>query len=384
MAKTILFFADGTWNGPGEDAGGQVTGTNVFKLFAALEGVDGAESLCCANEQERATQDAQQAAKYLHGVGDSRNWLVRGLGGAVGAGLIARIVRGYTFLSRAYEPGARIILAGFSRGAYTVRALAGLVAEHGLLDRRALDLDGDRERAYRLGAAVWLKHQRETCGFLANLELLMEDWPAFLQKVPAPGEMVAAPVEGVAVWDTVGSLGIPAFAADGERLDLFRFADTRLNPRVAWGLHAVAVDERRRDFQPTLWDADPRILQVLFPGAHSDVGGGYGETGLSDAALIWMAAALAGKGVRFRSLPAASPDPRGPAHQPWTHFPFDHLGVQARVFPPGLVLHRSVLDRLAGGPCVPEPGLAAGPYAPANLEGYLLDGGAAPGVAVAD
>src|SRR5439155_14197616 len=99
---------------------------------------------------------------YLHGVGDSRNFLVKILGGGGGAGLITRIVRGYTFVSRNYAPNDRIFLLGFSRGAYTVRALAGLIAARGLLDAGApgQNLD-DRENAYRLGSAVWFDYRRE-------------------------------------------------------------------------------------------------------------------------------------------------------------------------------------------------------------------------------
>ena len=81
----------------------------------------------------------QQAAKYLHGVGDSDNFLVKALGGALGAGLITRIVRGYTYISRTYAAGDRIFIVGFSRGAYTARALAGLIAAKGLLDATKLD-----------------------------------------------------------------------------------------------------------------------------------------------------------------------------------------------------------------------------------------------------
>ncbi|MBI3516297.1 MAG: DUF2235 domain-containing protein, partial [Proteobacteria bacterium] len=140
MAKTIVFCADGTWNGPGEADHDDKTAaaTNVFKLFLNLRGDDTHGSYLLEKEQERqlvaADGTVQQVAKYLHGVGDSDNALVKLLGGTLGAGLITRIVRGYTFVSRSYEPGDRIFLVGFSRGAYTARALAGLIAAQGLLD----------------------------------------------------------------------------------------------------------------------------------------------------------------------------------------------------------------------------------------------------------
>ena len=112
MPKNIIFCADGTWNGPGatdDDLSGQVT--NVYKMFINLDGVDDPDSALLANEQERrlvVDGTTLQCAKYLHGVGDSGNYLVKVLGGTVGAGLIARIVRGYTFISRNYEAGDKI------------------------------------------------------------------------------------------------------------------------------------------------------------------------------------------------------------------------------------------------------------------------------------
>ena len=154
----IVFCADGTWNRPGTDDSADQPSypTNVFKIFTNLAGVDDAMDIRAADEQERlATGATTQIAKYLHGVGDSDNILVKLLGGATGAGIIARIVRGYTFISRNYVPGAKIFLIGFSRGAYTVRALAGLIQAQGLLDPAQLPLATDKGQAYRLAAAVW-------------------------------------------------------------------------------------------------------------------------------------------------------------------------------------------------------------------------------------
>lgn len=394
MAKNLIFCGDGTWNGPGEDEPGARSGnpTNVFKLFSNLEGRDTPESLRLADEQERLALDAAgqpvQLAKYLHGVGDSENPLVKLLGGAFGAGLIARVVRGYTFLSRNYAPGDAICLVGFSRGAYTARALAGLVAKQGLMDAAQLDLT-DKEAAYRWGSAVWYRHQQSLHGtFMGRLESFVADLPGFLSRPPTAAQMIQVPLHVVAVWDTVGAMGIPAFAADHDRLDLFRFADTQLSPRVACGLHAVSVDEARQDFDPTFWDPDPRIIQALFPGAHADVGGGYpggAESGLSDGAFAWMRDRLAEQGLRFAAVPSlpVAPSATGTAHRPWAQFPWTHLPTGPRAFPAGLRLHRSVLDRLAAGPVVPDPGAAAEAYAPANLGAYVAQGRARDGVVMA-
>ena len=158
MAKNIVFCADGTWNGPGQDADDpkDACPSNVFKLYLSLAGQDVLDPATyrSANEQERVLKAPDgrplQVAKYLHGVGDSSNFLVKALGGAFGAGVIARIVRGYTFLSRNHEPGDRIFVVGFSRGAYTARALAGLVGAKGLIDASKHGGLADKAEAYRL------------------------------------------------------------------------------------------------------------------------------------------------------------------------------------------------------------------------------------------
>jgi len=113
MAKRIIFCADGTWSGPakqtgvepmdGDDAAGEIPPdgvTNVVKLFENLDGAITAETKALQNEHEKVLSDAAgnplQVAKYLHGVGDSKNLLIKLLGGALGLGVIGRIVRGYT------------------------------------------------------------------------------------------------------------------------------------------------------------------------------------------------------------------------------------------------------------------------------------------------
>ena len=165
MAKNIVFCADGTWNGPSEpdDDDASAPATNVFKLFLNLAGLDDPDTLTLAKEQQRTLRRCRRhraaVSEYLHGVGDSDNFLVKALGGSLGAGLITRIVRGYTFISRNYARGDRIYIIGFSRGAYTARALAGMIAAKGLLDASKVDLT-DKAMAYRLGAAVWYAYRK--------------------------------------------------------------------------------------------------------------------------------------------------------------------------------------------------------------------------------
>lgn len=395
MSKNIVFCADGTWNGPGEPDSDDKTAppTNVFKLFLNLDGKDTPGTFLLEKEQERVLQDAngvvQQWAKYLHGVGDSDNLLVRLLGGTLGAGLIARIVRGYTFISRNYVAGDKIFIIGFSRGAYTARALGGMIATEGLLDASKVDLT-DQEHAYRFGTAVWYRYRRAALQAdttkLQRLEDTVLDIPGLLDRLPSDDLLTKAPIEAIAVWDTVGALGIPEYTRTMLRIDVFRFADTSLSPVVRRGIQALAVDERREDFSPTLWDADPRITQALFPGAHADVGGGYpdddDESGLSDRTLAWMTTQLSAAGVLFAVMPAIMPhpDPRGTAHEPWLQLPWDVLPRGPRAFPAGLCLSQGVIDRINGGPVLAEPQAPATPYAPANLTAYLKGNAAAPGV----
>lgn len=378
MPKKIVFCADGTWNSPHQDENQDHTPdtTNVYKLFLRLEGDLCTESIRDADEQEKAwVQDGTtlQVAKYLHGVGDSRNPILKIMGGAFGAGVISRIVRGYTFISRNYQPGDEITIVGFSRGAYTARALAGLIASQGLL---ALPLTQDRERAYRYGAQAWYRYRRAAnqASLLAHLAEIVSDLPAFLSSLSL-GDEDLVPIESIAcvgVWDTVGAMGFPEYAGSGQRLDAFRFVDTSLSTKVQQGFHALALDEQRKDFIPTLWDAAPNVTQVLFPGAHGDVGGGYPvaerESGLSDGALIWMIDQLQAQGLTFRTTPALPlPDPAGTAHKPWAHGAWAVLPSGPRAFPAGMTLDESVAARQAAGAVLADRGEVPSPYQPGNL-----------------
>lgn len=381
MGKNIVFCADGTWNGPSDNDEGLIGRTNVYKLYANLKGTPKASDDLAEQERTVFNEGGKQVqiAKYLHGVGDSRNWLVHFLGGSIGAGLIARVVRGYTFISRNYLAGDRIYINGFSRGAYTARALAGMISTRGLLDATSVDLT-DREHAYRLGLAVWLDHRREVNahgGSLGVLRGLLESVAAPLIGHATSKLLTHVPIETVAVWDTVGSLGIPIYSCGGT-LDYFLFTDTRLPPAVRVGLHAVAADEQRMTFTPSLWDDDPRVTQVLFAGAHADVGGGYSEAGLSDGSYAWMAGKLGALGVLFSDPPAYVPRPcsLSLAHRPWIRGPWTRLGIGPRTFPHNILVKSSIIER-QNADLAPVEGLDPCKYLPENADcftrGFPLD-----------
>jgi uncharacterized protein (DUF2235 family) len=397
MPKNIVFCADGTWNGPGQADSDDPNSpaSNVFKLFLTLAGVDAPGTAQLAKEQERTLTvegEIQQVAKYLHGVGDSSNLLDRLIGGEVGVGLITRVVRGYTFVSRNYAAGDKIHLVGFSRGAYTARALAGLISAMGLLSPAVADPD-NKGAAYRAGAAIWYQWRRDVLSAMGHrldhFAEIMVDLPHFFHQPPDLTDMLQAPIEAVAVWDTVGALGIPIFSGQHAAVDVFQFADTTLNGNVRNGRHAISIDEEREDFTPTLWASDPgRIVQVLFPGAHADVGGGYptsnNESGLSDIALRWIGRELRELGMIFAPEPviAFHPDPAGTAHRPWEEPLWLALPRAARQLPPGLGLSQSVIDRINAGPVLPDPRAPAARYLPTNIDSYLSGNAAASGVTV--
>ena len=237
MPKTIVFCADGTWNGPEDATGASVIDsadvhgellssavTNVVKLYAGLAGQATPESVRLGDEQEKVHVDAAgntlQVAKYVHGVGDDANIALKLMGGLFGSGVIARIVRGYTFISRNYRAGDLIHIVGFSRGAYTARALAGMIARVGLINPAAYDLN-DKAVAYRAGTSAWCKSHgialaasplKGIRDLFAHLVDYVENW---VGSSLSPNSLIPdIPIKTVAVWDTVGSMGIPEYIKD--------------------------------------------------------------------------------------------------------------------------------------------------------------------------
>jgi len=402
MSKNIVLCLDGTWNGPdNKDKAGNQTPTNVQKLFEALSG---SGPLGPADDEKEFPASASsgaspsQVGKYINGIGASDNALAQAVEGAVGLGLVARVIRGYTYLSRVYEPGDNLFILGFSRGAYTARSLAGFVTRQGLLDWKAMNLVAGSQESYSAGLAAWQQYKKTIFqnkgSVLQDLALVVsaphDSFDLGLHPAPKLQFVDNVPVTAVGVWDTVGALGIPDIEErDGSavRVDVFQFCDSILNAKVAHGFHAVAIDEQRVDFTPTLWDARDGVVQVLFPGAHADVGGGYtlAESGLSNAGLAWMARQVASVGVQFGKMPAGEASAVAIQHQPWAEGGL-RMKTGPRQFPPGLRLSQRVLQRLAAGKVPVQQGSGDGaPYRPKNIVNsyVMLDwSGAAPHVVV--
>lgn len=293
MSKNIVVCADGTWNKPAAH-------TNVDRLFNALPGEPNTihKTMEIGSYTYRLAE--QQIAFYLEGVGarPSRSDL---LAGATGTGLHAKVLDGYILISRVYEPGDKIFLFGFSRGAYTARSLGALIAAAGLLPKAKAENAACRDLANQ----IWWSFKHREAGLAPD----------------APDATDPCPIRLVGVWDTVGALGIPFFngihVMDELERHLFDFADLTLSLRVQYGLHAMAIDERRQDFVPTPWTARHGVTQLWFPGVHSDVGGGYASRGLADITLDWMLgeATKPEVGLQLKAMPTLAPNPLADRHE---------------------------------------------------------------------
>jgi uncharacterized protein (DUF2235 family) len=259
MSKRLVVCCDGTWNTPDQRSGADLTPTNVTKIALAIALKD--------------PSGVEQRTFYDAGVGTNRWERIRG--GAFGFGLSRNVREAYRFLVQNFEPGDELYFFGFSRGAFTVRSTAGFVRNSGILRREHADRVDEAYRLYRRRKS---HHPRSVEATLFRRSYSHDTRIRF-----------------IGVWDTVGSLGVPI---DWRLTNLlnrrWRFHDTDLSTKVDAAFQALALDEKRRPFRPTLWkqqaDApkDQQIEQVWFTGVHSDVGGGYADHELGDIALLWM------------------------------------------------------------------------------------------------
>ena len=258
MSKYLVVCTDGTWNRI-KKRGGQLAddNTNVAKIYHAIADTDA--QIRYYDEGVGTGADVAE-----HGaLTKTRELFDRVVGGITGWGIEKNIVQGYEFIAKNYAPGDKIIGFGFSRGAYTIRVLAALVGRYGV-PKTPSDCGEIYRQCYRKKSSQCLYETHDD-----------------------------AVVEFLGVWDTVGALGVPLGVFRRWIAGRYSFMDLKLGANVRHAYHAVAVDEKRRPFQPALWETAPaaaenNIVQTWFPGVHSDIGGGYLETGLSDIALAWM------------------------------------------------------------------------------------------------
>lgn len=312
--KNIVICADGTWNGPEPDHE-QDTATNILKLARAIAPFDG--------------NGKPQVVFYDWGVGSDCQPIT---GGAFGRGLNKNVQDAYRFIVQNYEPGDHIYLFGFSRGAYTIRSLAGMLYNCGVLQRI---------HANRIPQAFELYKDRNVHPQDPQSVLFRAHY--------AVNEEVR--VRFVGAFDTVGALGVPLRML-GWLNERHLFHDTELGPNVEIARHALSLDERRRDFVPTLWQAKIGLdlKQVWFAGVHSDIGGGYhrdpGSGRLSDIPLAWMAreAQQAGLELETHLFANLDEDALAPQHDELDGF-YRLLGEHQRVVPVDHRVHISVCQR---------------------------------------
>jgi uncharacterized protein (DUF2235 family) len=272
--KRIVICCDGTWN-----SNDQAFATNVVKLRNALK--------------LTAADGVKQMPYYIEGVG-TRSWIDKLPGGVFGSGLWENVQQAYRHLVEYYEPGDEVYLFGFSRGAYTARSVVGMLRKCGILKREnvhqieaAYDFYRNRDVKPTDGVAVDFRLQRSIA--------IADGEPGF-ENVPR--------VKFIGVWDTVGSLGIPLGTLGRIFNRKHRFHDVSLSRTVDYAYHALAIDEGRRPFAPTLWEqhplADKQVMsQVWFAGVHTNVGGGNADARQSDRALLWMMAKASACGLQF-------------------------------------------------------------------------------------
>jgi hypothetical protein len=260
--KNIVLCSDGTGN-----TGGKGRGTNVWRLFQAVDLSHGA-----------------QVAFHDDGVGTQDFKLLKAIGGATGAGLGRNIRQLYASLVRVYDDGDRVYIFGFSRGAYTVRSLANFIDRFGILDRHAFDTPNELEREiFRLYDDYRREKRRDKASHEGKTD------PRFC---PDREGVIAF----LGVWDTVDAIGVPF----DELREWFRqympwkHHAYELNPSIKAAFHALAIDDERKTFHPNMFDERNRsedagpVEQVWFAGVHSNVGGGYPKDQVAYNSLDWM------------------------------------------------------------------------------------------------
>ncbi len=296
--KNIVLCADGTGN---NDV--KARGTNVFKLYEAID----------RNGHKSDPTATPQVAFYDDGVGTSKFIPLRLLGGAVGWGFSQNVKDLYTELAHSYEPEDRLYLFGFSRGAYTVRTLAGLIQCCGIVDVRAFDENQIRDavencwQEFRKVAFTRIENSNARRSHTPSLADTAKDEKPKLARNSETGVSLYQHVniEFLGVWDTVSAIGAPTVELRRlvNAIYPLTFSELTVGPGVKKACHAISIDDERLTFYPELWNEqdgkDERVLQVWFAGVHSNVGGGYPKHGMSLVTLDWMMAEAKACGLRF-------------------------------------------------------------------------------------
>jgi uncharacterized protein (DUF2235 family) len=269
--KRIVICADGTWNvrDQVDEETQKRRPSNVTKIARAVlpQAADGIDQVVC----------------YDEGLGTG-NAVDKFSGGAFGRGIEENIRQLYRFIVYNYHPGDELYFFGFSRGAFTVRSLAGFMNLAGLVqkddDFYVPDIYGCYETSKRPGSPEWTKAFRKV-----------------KDTRPCP------PIRCIGVFDTVGALGAPGVLGQVFNAGKYQYHDVGLNANIQHAYHALAIDERRKPFAPNLWTRianwNGTLEQAWFAGAHTNVGGGCAPDGLANEALHWIVEKAEKLGLEF-------------------------------------------------------------------------------------
>lgn len=385
MAKNIILLSDGTGN-----AAAKVWKTNVWRLYQALD-----------------LSDPEQVALYDDGVGTSSFKPLAILGGALGYGLKRNVLNLYSFLCRNYERGDRIYCFGFSRGAYTVRVVAAMVAIEGLVPWRESESELRRNakaayRAYRyrfgrLHPVVLVL--RLTRDLIVKLRNIVRGYPSYRE---VKRRSAKPRIHFLGLWDTVDAYGLPLDEMTRAIHLVYwplEFPNRDLHPSVRRACHALSLDDERTTFHPVLWNEQrerqvssikrERLSQVWFAGVHGNVGGGYPDDGLAHVSLEWIMDEAARYRLRFkpdarRALEQAA-DQRGRMYDSrhglagyYRYGPrrIEYLSEDTveKVIIRRPKIHESVLQRIAAGTEGYAPIGLPPNYAVVIEDGRILDG----------
>jgi len=335
--KRIVLCADGTWN-ESEDVStetGRPQPTNVLKVARAV--------------RTRAANGNDQVVYYHKGVG-TLGRTDQLTGGAFGDGMEVNVRDLYRFLVYNYEDGDEIYLFGFSRGAFTVRTLVGFMAQIGLLQK---------DDEYYTRPMYALYESRTAVG--------SHEWNHAFRNIkchrPAP------PITFVGVWDTVGALGVPGAIGNLLNRGKYKYHDIGLHPTVQHAYHALALDERRKPFSPSLFTRPQgwtgTLEQAWFAGVHSNVGGSYSPDGLANETLHWMVEKAEECGLEFDPtfLSNYTPCFNSTLNDSMSWYYKSQLRKITPMPGDGQCVHQSALDRMA---------LPAMKYKPANVTADVL------------
>lgn len=267
--KRLILCCDGTWNRADQSSNGTPCPTNIVRIAYRIA---------------KRKDDLRQIVYYSQGVGTG-NSLDRFTGGAFGSGVDDNIFDAYRFLVANYEPDDQLFLFGFSRGAFTARSIAGMIRKCGILKREFVE-----------------RYMEATSMYRSDESPDAEVPTGFRHHYSVNGDQ-ETPIHFIGVWDTVGSLGIPLSGLRNLTKRDHQFHDTELSGSVKNACHALAIDEQRSPFKPTLWQYKPKegqsVEQMWFPGVHSNVGGGYPHRSLADLSLEWMIKKAHDAGLAF-------------------------------------------------------------------------------------